>query len=127
MTHPFRSKRKNETERDVPVYQRRITPPINSIPFPIFLDPRLHNLLYQCIWQRLIGREVNGPLGTPEAPQFHLEPVEYARPRWEQTAMVLKRRVPDQHSSVLEHRNPVADHLGGLSRHHRPNHATNVL
>src|SRR6266851_3910231 len=101
--------------------------PDYSVPFLIFLDPRLHDLFHQCIRQRFIGRELNGPLGGPIALQFLLKPVEHTGPSWEQAAMVLERRVAHEHSSELEHRDPVADDLGGLRRHHRPNHRANMF
>src|ERR1019366_6145275 len=43
------------------------------------------------------------------------------RGRGEQSTKVGKGSKPHQHSLVLERRNPIADGLGGLGRHSRPN------
>src|SRR5258708_4020588 len=103
---------------------RKPTAPFNSVPLFVFRDPNLHDLLQQRSRQRLIHREANGPPGCREVFKFLLELLDYTGARREQAAMVLERRVTDQHSLVLERRNPVADNLGGLGRHHGLNDRT---
>jgi len=107
--------------RTLTVYQRP------SIPLPILLHPRPHNSLHQRVCQRLVSRELNRPLRGPISLQLFLKSVKHPRPRRKQTAMILKRRIPDQHPVVLEHRHPVADHLSRLLGHDGLNDRANML
>src|SRR5216684_6121374 len=93
-----------------------------SAPFLAFVlrDPRLHQFLNKCSRQWLVRGEVDGPFGFGEALKFVLERLDHGRSR-EQTAMVRKRGEPHQRSLVLERRYPVADDLGSLRGHSRPN------
>jgi hypothetical protein len=127
----FRAKRgilvSSVVPRTLSVYQcPKISPSASSIPLPIFLRPRPHNLLHQRIRQRLIRREVDRPFRNPVSLQFLLELVEHSRPRREQAAMLLERRVSHQHPIELKHRHAIADHLGRLCWNDRSNHLTQM-
>src|SRR5712692_12088151 len=96
----------------------RVSRATRSAPFLAFVlrDPRLHQFLNKRSRQWLVRGEVDGPFGCGEALKFVLKCSDN-RGSGEQTAVVRKRGKPDQHSFVLERRNPITDGLGSFRRH----------
>src|SRR5271166_327746 len=86
----------------------------------VLRDPCLHEFLDERSRQGLVRGELNGPFGGGEVLEFVLERFEN-RGGGEQTAVVRKGGEPHQYSFVLDCGNPVADGLGSLGWHGRPN------
>src|SRR5215471_407024 len=97
------------------------------IPLPILLHPRPYYLLYERIGQRFVWWKLDRALRRAVSRQFLGEMIQHPRARREEAAMIFERRVPHQHPPKLKHRNPVADDLASLLRHHRLNHSPNML
>src|SRR5271157_899641 len=108
--------------------QDSVSAATRSVLFLIFdlRDSRLHQFFNKCGRQWLIRGELDGSFGCGEALKFLLERFDNGGSR-EQTTVVRKRGEPHQHSFVFDRRNPIADGLGGLRWHSRPNCCTNLV
>src|SRR5690348_15557198 len=89
-------------------------------------DARLHHLLNERGGQRLVRGKLDGPLGRGVALEIALEFLDH-RCRGEQTAVIRKRREPQQNTVVLDCRNPVADGFISLRRGRGPDCSTNLV
>src|ERR1700693_4070186 len=81
-------------------------------PHSLFSATRVFtSFLQQRVGQKLIRREPNRSPRSRKAFEFLLELLDHTRPCREKAAMVLERRVSQQHFPVLKHRDSVADNL----------------
>src|SRR5579862_2965859 len=97
------------------------------VPFLIFPNPCSYDFLDQHVRQRLVGRELDGTLGSPMPCQLFCKLIQNSRPGGKQAAVVLECRISHQHPAILEHGDAVADHFGGFFGDNCANHRSNVL
>jgi hypothetical protein len=89
-------------------------------------DSRLHQFPDERRRHWLVGGEVNGSFGDGVGRKILLEGCDDTA-GWEQTAVIRKRGVPDEHFPVLEGWDPIADDLGRFRRHSGPNGSANLV